>query len=52
MKAIRVHETGGPEKLLHEDIPAPIPGPDQALVKIHSIGKDSIGCCFEFKSLH
>lgn len=42
MKAIRVRETGGPEKLLCEDLPLPAPGPGQALVKIRSIGLNFI----------
>lgn len=42
MKAIRVHETGGPEKLLFEDIAAPAPGPGQVRVKIHAIGVNFI----------
>jgi NADPH2:quinone reductase len=42
MKAVRVHETGGPEKLIHEEVPTPSPGPGQALVKIHAIGLNFI----------
>ncbi|MEE9181401.1 MAG: quinone oxidoreductase, partial [candidate division NC10 bacterium] len=32
MKAIRVHEYGGPEALKLEELPTPQPGPGQALV--------------------
>ena len=46
MKAIRVYETGGAEKLLYEDLPTPSPGPGQALVKIHSIGLNFIDVYF------
>ncbi len=42
MKAVRVYETGGPDKLVFEDLPAPSPGPGQALVKIHAIGLNFI----------
>jgi len=42
MKAVRVHETGGPEKLVYEEVPKPSPGPNQALVKIHAIGLNFI----------
>ncbi len=42
MKAIRVHETGGPEKLAYEEVPVPAPGPDQARVKVHAIGVNFI----------
>jgi NADPH2:quinone reductase len=38
MKAIRVHQTGGPEELRLEDVPLPEPGPGQARVKLHAIG--------------
>jgi NADPH2:quinone reductase len=38
MKAIRAHETGGPEVLKYEDVPAPSPAPGQALIDIKSIG--------------
>ncbi len=46
MKAIRVHETGGIDKLLYEDIPAPSPDLVQALVKIDSIGLNFIDVYF------
>ncbi len=38
MRAIRIHETGGPEVLSVDDIPDSTPGPGQVLVKAHSIG--------------
>ncbi len=38
MKAIRVHEPGGPEKLQLEDIPTPTPGEGELLVKLEAIG--------------
>jgi len=46
MKAIRVYETGGPEKMLYEDLPVPSPGSGQALVKIHAIGLNFIDVYF------
>lgn len=42
MKAIRVHTTGGPEVLQFEEIPDPVPGEDQALVRIEAIGVNFI----------
>jgi NADPH2:quinone reductase len=42
MKAIRVHEFGGPEALKLEEIPIPQPGPGQALVKIEASGVNFI----------
>lgn len=46
MKAIRVHEVGGPEKLLYEDAPVPEPGPGQARVKVRAIGLNFIDVYF------
>lgn len=42
MKAIRVHETGGIEKLRFEDLPVPNPGPGQARVALRAIGVNFI----------
>lgn len=38
MKAIVVHEFGGPEVLKYEEIPTPRPGAGQVLVRIHAAG--------------
>ncbi len=38
MKAIRVHEAGGPEVLRYEDIPLPEPGEGQVRVKVAAAG--------------
>ncbi len=42
MKAIRVHETGGTEKLQYEDLPVPNPSPGQARVSLRAIGVNFI----------
>ena len=42
MKAIRVHEFGGPEVLRLEEVPTPRPGNGQALVKMHAIGVNPV----------
>jgi zinc-binding alcohol dehydrogenase/oxidoreductase len=36
MKAIRIHEDGGPEVLRYEDAPDPEPGPGEVLVRLHA----------------
>jgi NADPH2:quinone reductase len=41
-KAIVVHEVGGPEKLSWEDVPAPKPGPGEALVRHTAVGLNFI----------
>ncbi len=46
MKAIRVYETGGPDKMQLEDIPIPSPAPGQARVKIHAVGLNFIDVYF------
>lgn len=38
MKAIQVHEPGGPEKLLTVELPQPVPGRGQVRVKANTIG--------------
>jgi len=38
MLAIRIHETGGPERLVAEEVPIPEVGPGQVLVKIAATG--------------
>lgn len=42
MKAIRVHQFGGPEVLRLEEVPTPKPGPGQLLVKLHAIGVNPV----------
>src|SRR5437588_2715680 len=42
MKAIRVHEFGGPEVLKVEDVPDPKPGPGQLVVRIHAAGVNPV----------
>jgi len=46
MKAVRVHEVGGPDVLRYEDVPVPVPGPGQAQVKVEAIGLNFIDCYF------
>jgi len=46
MKAIQVQETGGPEKMQLVDLPKPVPGPQQALVKIAASGVNYIDVYF------
>ena len=36
MKAVRIHEDGGPEVLRYEDAPAPSPGPGEVLVQLRA----------------
>ncbi|HEX7797174.1 MAG TPA: quinone oxidoreductase [Vicinamibacterales bacterium] len=46
MKAIRVHEHGGPEVMKLEDVPVPEPGPKQALVRLAASGVNFIDVYF------
>jgi NADPH:quinone reductase-like Zn-dependent oxidoreductase len=36
MKAIRIHNYGGPEVLRYEDAPRPTPGPGELLIKVEA----------------
>jgi len=38
MKAIRLHEFGGPEVLRHEEVPVPEPEAGEVLVRVHAVG--------------
>ncbi|HSZ54494.1 MAG TPA: NADPH:quinone reductase [Tepidisphaeraceae bacterium] len=38
MKAIRVHQFGGPEVLKLEEVPDPKPGPGQVVVRVRAVG--------------
>jgi NADPH:quinone reductase-like Zn-dependent oxidoreductase len=38
MKAVRLHEFGGPEVLRYEDVPIPEPKPGEVLVRVHAAG--------------
>jgi NADPH2:quinone reductase len=38
VKAIRQYAFGGPETLRYEDVPDPVPGPDQVLIEVHACG--------------
>jgi NADPH:quinone reductase len=42
MKAIHVHEFGGPEVLRLEEVPTPQPGPGEILVRMHAAGVNPV----------
>ncbi len=42
MKAIRIHEYGGPEKLIFENAPIPAIGPDEVLIRVNSAGVNPV----------
>jgi NADPH:quinone reductase-like Zn-dependent oxidoreductase len=44
MKAIVVHEYGGPEVLKFEDYPDPVPGPGEVLVRVAAASVNPIDC--------
>ena len=42
MKAIRVHEFGGPEVMWLEEVPDPTAGPEEVVIRIHAIGVNPV----------
>ncbi len=42
MKAVRIHEFGGPEVLRYEDVATPAPGPGQVLVRVRAAAVNPI----------
>jgi NADPH:quinone reductase len=46
MKAVRVHNPGGPEVMKYEDVPQPTPKAGEALVKVEAVGLNYIDVYF------
>jgi len=46
MKAICIHETGGPEVLRYEEVPTPAPGPGQVQIRQEAIGLNFVDCYY------
>jgi NADPH2:quinone reductase len=46
MKAIQIRETGGPESLQLVELPIPVPGPGQVLIRVEAIGVNFIEIYF------
>src|SRR5438105_3881550 len=42
MKAVRIHEFGGPSVLRYEEAPTPEPASDQILIRVHAAGLDHL----------
>ncbi|PMP81826.1 MAG: NADPH:quinone reductase, partial [Chloroflexus aggregans] len=42
MRAIQIHQTGGPEQLQLVDLPVPTPGPGQVRIKVAAAGVNFI----------
>jgi NADPH2:quinone reductase len=42
MLAIRAHRFGGPEVLVLDEVPDPVPGPGQVLIRTHAIGVNPV----------
>jgi NADPH2:quinone reductase len=46
MKAIQIHETGGPEVLQVVELPIPEPGPGQVLIRVEAVGVNFVEIYF------
>jgi NADPH2:quinone reductase len=46
MKAIQIHQTGGPEVLTLAELPIPQPGPGQVLIRVEAVGINFIDVYF------
>jgi NADPH:quinone reductase-like Zn-dependent oxidoreductase len=42
MKAIQIHEYGGPEALKYEDVPRPSPAADEVLIRVHAMSVNPV----------
>jgi NADPH:quinone reductase-like Zn-dependent oxidoreductase len=42
MKAVKIHTFGGPEVLQLEEVPRPVPAPDEILVRVHASGVNPV----------
>jgi NADPH:quinone reductase-like Zn-dependent oxidoreductase len=42
MKAVRIHEYGGPEVLRLEEMPRPSPAADEVLIRVHAMGVNPV----------
>ena len=42
MKAIRIHAYGGPEVMVYEDAPRPMPGAEDVLVRVQAAGVNPV----------
>ncbi len=38
MRAVQLHSFGGPEVLRPEEVPVPVPGPGEVLIRVHAVG--------------
>jgi NADPH:quinone reductase-like Zn-dependent oxidoreductase len=44
MKAIVIHQYGGPEELKYEDMPEPVMNPDDVLIRVYSTSVNPVDC--------
>ena len=50
VKAIRVHQTGGPEALIYEDVELAAPGPGEVQIRQHAVGVNFLDVYFRTMS--
>jgi NADPH:quinone reductase-like Zn-dependent oxidoreductase len=50
VKAVRIHQYGGPEVLIYEDAPRPEPGPGEVLARVHAASVNPVD--WKIRSAH
>src|SRR5215510_8444418 len=52
MKAVRIHDYGGPDVLVYEDAPRPTAGPGEVLIHVHATSVNPFDCAARAGYMH
>ncbi len=45
MKAVRIHDYGGPEVIVYEEVPRPEPAANEVLIRVQAAGVNPVRRC-------